>query len=67
MIASYVDTIPARDGILKQKLSEDSSSSIMFDVPNPESGVDPTKTSEDGRKAFNAYREKRASRSVLVK
>ena len=67
MVVSYANTVPARNGIHKQKLDEHSASGIMFDVPNPESGVDPTKTIEDGKRAYDAFRQKRSSRSVLVK
>jgi hypothetical protein len=64
-MASYIDKIPLGQGIVKQKLKEFPASGVMFDVPNPESDIDPDSTVEDGRRAFEQFRSLRDKRARL--
>ncbi|MCA1963396.1 MAG: hypothetical protein LDL31_05570 [Prosthecobacter sp.] len=50
---------------MKQKLKEFPASGVMFDVPNPESDIDPDSTVEDGRRAFEQFRSLRDKRARL--
>lgn len=65
-MASYIQDIPPGNGVVVQKLVPNSASGIMFNVPNPESDIDPTRSVADSQRAFTEFRKLRDLSSEVI-
>jgi hypothetical protein len=66
-MVSYIEKVPLGQGVVKQKLKEFPASGVMFDVPNPESDIDPNRTAADGSAAFAKFRQVRDQRKLALR
>jgi hypothetical protein len=54
-MTSFIDSVTPGNGVVRARLAAHPEGSGMFNVPNPESGIDPDSTDEDGRAAFLGF------------
>ena len=66
VIMSFIKPTDVEVDVVLQKLEEPIGSSLLFDVPNPESDIDPSKSAEEGWQAVISSLERTKSRMLQI-